>query len=277
MRRARRDLASRLLLAFLAVVLLVSAFPFLYTLSTALRPRSEIFHFPPSWLPHTWAWSNFVDVWSAIPLLRYMGNSVFVAGGATLLNLVVAIPAAYALSRFRFPGRGLFRQVLLVTQMFSPVVLIIGLFRFLSNWGFVDQPATLIVIYAALSVAFSVWFLAGYFDSIPPEIEEAAMVDGCSRITALFRVILPMAMPAVIAALVFAFIWSWNDFVIALTFLSSPEKQTLPLGISSFLGQYSVEWHYLMAAALITIVPVVVLFLLVERYLVKGLTAGAVK
>jgi multiple sugar transport system permease protein len=277
MRRQRRELAPRLLLVFLVAVLVVSAFPFLFMLSTALRPRSEIFHYPPSWLPHTWAWSNFAEIWTAVPLLHYLSNSLVVAGGATVVNLVVAVPAAYALSRLRFPGRNLFRQLLLVTQMFSPVVLIIGLFRLVSGLGLIDQPLTLVVTYAALSVAFSVWFLAGYFDSVPQEIEEAAMVDGCSRIGALFRVILPMTMPALVAALVFAFIWSWNDFMIALTFISSPDQQTVPLGIYSFLGQYSVQWHYLMAASLVAVVPVVVLFLLVEKYLVKGLTAGAVK
>jgi multiple sugar transport system permease protein len=277
MRHEHRNLASRLLLGVLAIVLAISAFPYFYLLSTALRPRAEIFHYPPAWLPHTWAWQNFVEIWSAIPLASYLLNSLLVAGGATLLNLVVAIPAAYALARLRFPGRNLFRQLLLVTQMFSPIVLIIGLFRLMSGWNLIDQPAALVITYAALSVAFSVWFLAGYFESVPEEIEEAAMVDGCSRISALFRVVLPMAMPAVVTALVFAFIWSWNDFMISLTFISSPEKRTLPLGIYSFLGQYSVEWHYLMAAALVTVVPVVVLFLLVEKYLVNGLTAGAVK
>jgi multiple sugar transport system permease protein len=274
---ARKDPASRLLLIFLAVTLVVSAFPFFYLLSTALRPRSEIFHYPPTWLPQTWAWKNFAEIWTAVPLMRYLLNSLTVAGGATVLNLVVAVPAGYALARFRFPGRALFRQLLLVTQMFSPVVLIIGLFRLVSGWGLIDQPIVLVVTYAALSVAFSVSFLAGYFSSIPEEIEEAAMVDGCSRITALFRVVLPMAMPAVVTATVFAFIFAWNDFMISLTFVSSPDHRTLPLGLYSFLGQYTVQWHYLMAASLVTIVPVVVLFLLIEKHLVRGLTAGAVK
>jgi multiple sugar transport system permease protein len=265
------------LLAFLAVILAVSIFPFAFMLSTALRPRAEIFRFPPSWLPGTWAWWNFVDVWSAAPLLKYLANSILVAAGSTIINLALAIPAGYALARLRFPGRGLFRQLLLVTQMFSPVVLIIGLFRFMTTVHLTDTPWSLILTYAALSVSFSTWFLAGYFRSIPEEIEEAAMVDGASRIGALIRVILPSMTPALVAATVFAFIWAWNDFVIALTFISSPDKRTLPLGIYSFLGQYTVEWHYLMAAALIAVVPVVILFLSIERYLVKGLTAGAVK
>lgn len=265
------------LLGFLVLVLVVSIFPFAYMLSTALRPRGEIFRYPPTWLPETWAWGNFIDVWAAAPLLQYIINSLIVAGGATILNLALAVPAGYALARLRFPGSGWFSQLLLITQMFSPVVLIIGLFRFMASAGLTDTHLSLILTYAALSVSFSTWFMAGYFRSVPEEIEEAAMVDGCSRVGALVRVILPISAPGLVAATVFAFIWAWNDFVIALTFISSPDKRTLPLGIYSFLGQYTIEWHYLMAAALIAVVPVVILFLLIERFLVKGLTAGAVK
>lgn len=277
MKRHERGLSWWLLLAFLAVVVAVSIFPFAFALSTSLRPRAELFSFPPTWLPKTWAWENFVTVWTAVPLLRYVSNSVVVAVLATLLNMAFAIPAGYALARMRFPGKRLFRQALLVTQMFSPVVLLIGLFRFMNQVDLLDNNASLIITYAALSLAFSVWFLAGYFESIPIEIEEAAMMDGCTRVGALVRVVLPMSKPALVASGVFAFIWAWNEFMIALTFISSPDNRTLPLGIYSFIGQYSVEWNYLMAAALIAIVPVLVLFLLIEKNLVKGLTAGAVK
>lgn len=277
MKHRERGLSWWLLVAFLVIVLGVSIFPFVFALSTALRPRSELFRFPPTWLPETWAWKNFVDVWTAVPLLRYIGNSVVISGLATLFNMACAIPAGYALARLRFPGKRLFRQVLLVTQMFSPVVLVIGLFRLMSRVNLVDTSASLIITYAALSLAFSVWFLAGYFESIPMEIEEAAMMDGCTRVGALIRVVLPMSKPALVAALVFAFIWGWNEFMIALTFISTPDKRTLPLGIYAFLGQYSVDWNYLMAAALIAGVPVLILFLLIEKHLVKGLTAGAVK
>lgn len=266
-----------LLLSVLVVVLVVSIFPFAFALSTSLRPRSELFRFPPTWLPGTWAWKNFVDVWSAVPLLTYVRNSVVVSALSTIVNISFAVPAGYALARLNFPGKNVFRQVLLVTQMFSPVVLVIGLFRLMSGARLIDTSASLVVTYAALSLAFSVWFLAGYFESIPVEIEEAAMMDGCTRLSALVRVVLPMSMPALVAALVFAFIWAWNEFMIALTFISTSDHRTLPLGIYSFLGQYSVEWHYLMAAALIATIPVLVLFLLIEKHLVKGLTAGAVK
>ena len=273
----RRTLSWWLLLILLLGVLVISIFPFVFAFSTALRPRSELFRFPPTWLPDTWTWKNFIDVWSAVPLLQFVRNSLLVALASTALNVFAAVPAAYAVARIDFPGKKLFRQVLLVTQMFSPVVLVIGLFRFMSRAHLVDTSASLIITYAALSLAFSVWFLSGYFESIPIEIEEAAMLDGCSRLSAMVRVVLPMAMPGVVAALVFAFIWSWNEFMIALTFISTPDNRTLPLGIYSFLGQYSVDWHYLMAAALIAGIPVLVLFMLIEKHLVKGLTAGAVK
>lgn len=277
MKRHERGLSWWLLLAFLSLVVVVSIFPFAFALSTSLRPSAELFSFPPTWLPKTWAWENFVTVWSAVPLLRYVLNSLVVSVLATLLNMAFAIPAGYALARLSFPGKRLFRQALLVTQMFSPVVLLIGLFRFMNQIDLLDNNASLIITYAALSLAFSVWFLAGYFESIPIEIEEAAMMDGCTRVGALVRVVLPMSKPALVASGVFAFIWAWNEFMIALTFISTADNRTVPLGIYSFLGQYSVEWNYLMAAALIAIVPVLVLFLLIEKNLVKGLTAGAVK
>lgn len=273
----KKSLSWWLLILFLLAVVSVSIFPFVFTFLTSLKPRSELFQFPPTWFPHHWAWKNYVDVWSSIPLLRYIRNSTVVSVLATLINMVFAIPAGYALARLKFPGKNLFRQVLLVTQMFSPVVLIIGLFRFMSRIHLIDTGASLVITYAALTLAFSVWFLAGYFESIPMEIEEAAMIDGCTRVGALVRVVLPMSKPALVAGTVFAFIWSWNEFVIALTFISTPDNRTLPLGIYSFLGQYSVDWHYLMTAALIAGLPVLILFLLIEKHLVKGLTAGAVK
>lgn len=275
--RDERGAMRWVILITLGLVLAVSVFPFLYMASTALRPRAEIFRFPPAWLPQVWAWSNFVAIWKAIPLARYLFNSVIVAGGATLLNILCAIPAAYVLARMKFPGRNLVRHLLLVTQMFSPIVLIIGLFKLMVAAGLLNTYFSLILTYSALSVAFSIWFLAGYFESVPEEIEEAAQIDGCSRVEALTRVVLPMSAPAIIAALIFAFIWAWNDFMIALTFVSTPDMRPLPLGIYSFLGQYLIEWHYLMAAALITVVPVVLLFFSIEKYLVKGLTAGAIK
>lgn len=266
-----------ILLSLLLIVLLFMIFPFFIMILTALRPLSEIFRFPPTWFPQKWRWENFVDIWTHVPMARYMLNSLIVGIGATLLNLIVSIPAAYALARMQFPGKKVFRNIILYTQMFSPIVLIIGLFKTMATLKMLNTYQSLILTYAALGIAFSIWFLTSFFKAIPMEIEEASQIDGCSKLCVLFRIVLPMSLPGLVATTIFAFIWAWNDFLIALTFMSNPEKQTLPLGIYSFVGQYMVQWHYLMAAAIITTIPVLVLFLYIEKYLVQGLTSGGIK
>lgn len=246
-------------------------------LSIALRPLPQVFSYPPTWLPKTWQWQNFITIWTDVPLAHYLWNSIVVSGGATLLNLLAAIPAAYAVARMDFPGRKAFKTLVLYTQMFSPIVLIIGLFKTMASIHMLNTYQSLIITYAALGLAFSIWFLISFFAAIPAEIEEAAQIDGCSKLSVLFRVVLPISTPGLVATTIFAFIWAWNDFMIALTFISTPGKYTLPLGIYSFVGQYMVQWQYLFAAALITTIPVLLLFLYIERYLVKGLTAGGIK
>ncbi|MEB3103143.1 carbohydrate ABC transporter permease [Ferviditalea candida] len=270
-------LPRMILLSFLLVVLIFMIFPFFIMILTALRPLSEIFRFPPTWFPQTWRWQNFVDIWTHVPMSRYMLNSLIVGIGATLLNLVVSIPAAYALARMQFAGQSIFRNIILYTQMFSPIVLIIGLFKTMASLNMLNTYQSLILTYAALGIAFSIWFLTSFFKAIPIEIEEASLIDGCSKLGVLFRIVLPMSLPGLVATTIFAFIWAWNDFMIALTFMSKPEMQTLPLGIYSFVGQYMVQWHYLMAAAILTTIPVLVLFLYIEKYLVQGLTSGGIK
>lgn len=270
-------LAKIILLSFLVIVLIFMVFPFAYMLSIALRPLPQVFSYPPTWLPKTWQWQNFITIWTDVPLAHYLWNSIVVSGGATLLNLLAAIPAAYAVARMDFPGRKAFKTLVLYTQMFSPIVLIIGLFKTMASIHMLNTYQSLIITYAALGLAFSIWFLISFFAAIPAEIEEAAQIDGCSKLSVLFRVVLPISTPGLVATTIFAFIWAWNDFMIALTFISTPGKYTLPLGIYSFVGQYMVQWQYLFAAALITTIPVLLLFLYIERYLVKGLTAGGIK
>jgi multiple sugar transport system permease protein len=266
-----------ILLSFLLFVLVLMIFPFLMMISTALRPLPEVFKYPPTWLPDTWRWQNFIDIWIQVPMARFMLNSLIVSGGATVLNLIVSIPAAYALARMNFPGKTFFKNIVLYTQMFSPIILVIGLFKTMASLNLLNKHLSLIVTYGALSLAFSIWFLASFFRTIPEEIEEAAQIDGCSRLMILIRVIIPLSLPGLVATTIFAFIWSWNDFLIALTFLSTPLMQTLPLGIYAFVGQYLVQWPYLMAAAIVTTIPVLLMFLYIEKYLVHGLTSGAVK
>jgi multiple sugar transport system permease protein len=264
--------------------------PYAVMLLGALRSDQDLFSVPARYLPARWEWSNLVDVWSQVPLLAYLRATLVIAGVTTLIVLVVALPAAWFAARHRFRGRNLFLYLILATQMFAPVALVVGLYReytlvdtVMANLG-LGLRATysywaIILVYSAFNLAFAVWILSGYFRSIPREIEEAALIDGLGRLRVLLRVVLPLAKPGVVTALIFTFIQVWNEFVVALTLFNDPgrDRQTLTVGIQQFVGLYETRYQYLFVASLIGIVPVLVLFATIERYLMGGLTAGSVK
>ncbi|MCC6444898.1 MAG: carbohydrate ABC transporter permease [Armatimonadetes bacterium] len=267
-------------LCCLLPLLMALFFPFLVMLITALKEPQEVFRQPPTWIPLRPTLSNFSEVFRRIPLAAYFANSLIIATGATLINLACALPAAYALSRLRFPGRSLFLYMVLITQMFSPIVLIISLYQIFSGAGMLEGSRiyiALILANASFSLAFSIWLLTGYLTAIPADIEEAALIDGCSRLGALWRVLLPIALPGLVTTVIFTFIAAWNEFVFALTFVADEDKRPLTVGIYSFVGRYNIEWQSLMAASLLATLPVVCLFIVIEKHLVKGLTAGAIR
>lgn len=273
--RALRSLVYWLLLSPLLVVIL---FPFAVMVSTALKPREEILRTPPAWMPSELRWWNFVDMWHAAGFGPALLNSALISAAATALCLLVAIPAAYATARMRFVGEGAFRQFLLVTQMLSPIVLVLGIFRLMAAMGLVDSSWALVLAYAAFNLAFAIWMLQSYFRTIPVELEEAAWLDGATALQSLRRVFLPLAAPALGVTAIFVFIYCWNEFVLALTLLRSTEKYTLTIQIFSLVGgRYSVEWDHVMAATLLASVPVAIVFAVLQRSLVRGLALGAVK
>jgi multiple sugar transport system permease protein len=273
-----------------AVVALFFLAPYLVMLLGALRSDQDLFSVPARYLPARWEWSNLVEVWSQVPLLAHLRATLVIAGITTLIVLLVALPAAWFAARHQFRGRNLFLYLILATQMFAPVALVVGLYR---EYALVDNlfanlglglRATysywaIILVYSAFNLAFAVWILSGYFRSIPREIEEAALIDGLGRFRVLLRVVLPLAKPAVVTALIFTFIQVWNEFVVALTLFNDParNRQTLTVGIQQFVGLYETRYQYLFVASLIGIVPVLVLFASIERYLMGGLTAGSVR
>jgi len=261
----------------LGLILFGLLFPFYVMLITSLKPMSEVFSIPPTWLPAKPSLHSYVEVWQAVPLGRFFWNSLVIATGASILTLACAIPAGYALARYRFPGRSLVLYTILVTQMFSPVVVIITLFKVLSAYKLLNTYAALIVTNAAFALAFSLWMLTGFFQSVPKEVEEAAQLDGCTTVQTMLKILVPLAAPGVATTVVYTFILAWNEFIFALTFISSTRMQPLTLGLASFIGRFTIEWNLLMAGSLLATVPVIVLFLLVEKHLVTGLSAGALK
>ena len=251
--------------------------PYFRMFITAVSPKSELNQIPANYFPSSFEFGNFIEVFNAAPVATYIRNTLIISVAATLLVMLVSIPAAYYLARFKFKGRGAILFLVLITQMFAPTSLVIGLYREFVALGMVNNFMSLILVNAAFNLAFSVWILSGFFSAIPAEIEEAAMLDGCSRFTVLTRVTLPMALPGLVTAVIFTFIAAWNEFVIALTLTSSPELRPLTVGITNFIGLYEVQWTYLFAVSLIAIVPVVILFMFIEKWLVSGLTAGGIK
>ncbi|MFG1967511.1 carbohydrate ABC transporter permease [Nonomuraea sp. NPDC049028] len=246
---------------------------------TALKPAPELMQSPPSYLPSTWEWANFVNVWKVNDpkIWAALRFSLQVSGAATVLALAVGLPTAYYTARNQYRGRGAFLFVVLVTQMFAPTALLVGIYRELVALDWTDTSQALIVVNAAFNLPFCVWILNAYFSCIPKEMEQAAYLDGAGRLTAFTRVMLPLAMPGVVTAAVYTFIGTWNEYIVAITVTSSNDRMTLTRAIPGFVTQYHEQWQYLFAVSLIAIVPVVILFASIERYLVGGLTAGSVK
>ncbi|MER7172368.1 carbohydrate ABC transporter permease [Streptomyces mesophilus] len=275
--RAKRKFSPKTLVIAVSAWALAALFlaPYLEMIITALRPKSELRD--RTYLPENFEWANFIDVWKESELGQNLQVTLTVAGGATLLVLLVSLPAAYYTARMRYRGRKIFLLLVLVTQMFQPTALLLGLYREFYQLDMLNSVWTLILTNAAFNLAFAVWILTAYIGSIPAELEEAAMVDGTSRLGAMVRVTLPLALPGVVTAVIFTFISAWNEFVMGLTLTTQPDKQPLTVGISNFIGNYTVEWNYLFAASVVAIVPVVVLFAFIERHVVSGLTAGSVK
>ena len=273
-RRGLPRLRTALIAAASYIVALIFILPYLEMTLTALRPPKELLD--ADYLPHHYAWSNFTSLWST-GIGANLRVSLEVAGGATALVLLVAIPAAYHTARRKFRGRAAFLLVVLITQMFQPTALVVGIYGQYNALNMIDDIGALILVNAGFNMAFAIWILNAYFAAIPKELEEAALVDGCTRIGAMFRVILPLALPGIVTALIFTFIAAWNEFIVALTLTSTPTNEPLTVGLNNFIGAYSVDWQHLFAGSVIATIPVIVLFALIERKVVSGLTAGSVK
>jgi multiple sugar transport system permease protein len=259
------------------VVAAVFALPYLVMLLDALRPAGDVLATPPTLFPRIWQWNTFGTILADERFRDWLTSSLIVAGSSTVVVLVLAVPAAYFSARYRFRGRTLFLLVVLMTQMFSPTALVVGLYREFFELNLVNTYMALILTNAAFNLAFAIWILQGFFASIPREIEEAAELDGCSRLGTLWRVMLPLTLPGLVTTVTFTFIAAWNEYVVALTLIQDDARKPLTVGISSYVTGYQQNWDQLFAASLIAIVPVVILFAAIEKHLVGGLTAGAVK
>ena len=265
------------LYAFVIALSAVILYPYYVMFITGLRTPAEtndmyFLHI----LPVKWMWSNFQDIVRR-NVLTYLGNSLLLSFGATFVSLLCGIPAAYAMARMRFKGKKAFLGFVIMSQMFSPVVLLVGISQLMNTIRLNDSVVGLMLINAAFNQAFAIWLLRGTFVSISSEMEQAACIDGCSVVGALIRVLLPMAAPGIVTTLIFVFINAWNEYTISTVLISTPSKKPITVGITQFSSFNMIEWHYLFASALLATIPVVILFMLIEKHLVSGLTSGGVK
>ena len=272
-----RNKSLPFVLILTVVFLVIMLFPFSVMVTTMLRTGEEVYIRPPRWIPEFPTLINLVRVWGEYNLITYFKSSLIVAVGTTLMNTVLSVPAAYSIARLRFVGRKFALYFFLAIQMFSPVIIVISLFKIFAKIHLIDRYLGLVIANTVFTMSFTVWMMTGYFRSIPKEMEEAARIDGCSRFQTIGRIMLPVAAPGLVTAMIYTFIGAWNEFLFALSFIKSQSKMPLTLGIYRFVGRWSTQWEMLTASAFLALIPVVVLFYLIEKRLVQGLSGGAVK
>lgn len=266
-----------LITAVLLVVALLFLIPQAWLFSLSLKDRGGVFAYPPQWLPENASLFNYIFALTSTQVPCYLWNSVKVSVLATLVTLLIGAPAAFMLSRERFAGRGPLLTVLLAVQMLSPVVLLLPLYALVERIHLVDTHPGLILAYAAIQVPFTAWVLKNFFDAVPLALFEAARLDGASRLRMLWSIALPVIGPGLAATTIFNFAAYWSEFALALVLLDSQSRFTVPVGVYSLQSAYETEWQLVAAASFIGLVPMMALFVLLQRYFIAGLTAGAVK
>jgi multiple sugar transport system permease protein len=261
----------------LVLMLLWTAIPFYWMVVTSLKQDKEIYGYEATLIPEKPTLSSYVTILRDTPYLTYLRNSTVVAVGSTVISLIIACLGAYAIARLNFPGRALLARLLVCTYLVPASLLFIPLFAIMSALRFTDTLYGLTIAYLSGDVPFCTWLLMGYFKSVPAELEEAALVDGCNRVTALIRVVLPVSLPALVVVTFFCFTRAWNEFLYAYVFTSTNSARTITTGLVNFMSADVFFWGPLMASTIISALPPVIMFLIFQRWVVKGLTLGAVK
>ena len=260
-----------------AILTMAAAFPFFWMISTSFKPLQEIFVSPPYFLPKDFTLANFVRLFEQTRFLIYFKNSVFVSACTVLLTITIGCAGAYSLTRFRFYGREKIASLILFTYMFAPIMIVIPFYVLIKKLGLANTHIALIMAYTAFCLPFSLWLLRAFFQSIPVALEQAALVDGAKRIHAVVYVILPLAFPGIIATSIFTFILAWNDYIFVRILITSDELKTLSVGIADLYNATVIDWGMIMSGSMLITVPVLIFFVFVQRYLIAGWGAGAMK
>jgi multiple sugar transport system permease protein len=259
--------------AFFTVLMV---FPVYWLFATSLKADVDMYKIPPLWFPHL-TWKNYTQAFAMRPLWKYIFNSVIITSLTTLISVLVGAMAGYGFSRFKFRGGKWLMMSILATRMIPPITLVFPLFIVMRNLHLLDSYLSLILAYATFNTPFAIFLMYGFFENVPQELEEAAVIDGCSRFEAFYRIILPISLPGVISTSIMCILLAWKDFLWALRFTYSPASQTIPVGITTYISNVGIAWGPVTAVGSLSVLPLLIFSLIVQKYMVKGLIAGAVK
>ncbi|TDF93443.1 carbohydrate ABC transporter permease [Paenibacillus piri] len=274
LRGSMGDIVTYLVLLIASLAVLV---PVLWMISTSLKSPEDTFSTPPQWLPGHPTVDAFKRIWSDYPFGTYFANSLIVVIGATVVSLLFSTLAGFGTSRFHFRGKGTYLTFLLVTQMFPSIMLLIPMYKIMTQLGLINTLLGLIVTYITFTIPICSWMMLGYFDTISKELDQAASIDGCSKFRTFWQIILPLALPGVVATAIYSFIVGWNEYLFAVILMSSENMKTIPVGVGQLVSLNKIEWNDLMAASLIATLPVSVIFIFLQKFMINSLTAGAIK
>jgi ABC-type glycerol-3-phosphate transport system permease component len=276
--RSRGELPGAVRSVVGLIISAVIVFPLIWLFFTAFKSKGEIFQFPTRLLPLDWTFENYVELFRITQFLRYFINTAAISIIAAMISIIIATCASYSLSRFRIPGAGVVAVALLLMYMLPEIVLGIPFMKIFLALGLSDSLVALTIAYISITLPFSIWMLRSYIESIPTALEEAALIDGCTRFQGFVRVIVPQAIPGIMATTIFTFILCWNEYLYALVLITSEQNKTLTLGLSILLGETAIySWGMLSAGSVLTVIPVIVLFVFFQKHIVAGFTAGAIK
>jgi multiple sugar transport system permease protein len=272
--KKRNQIITYVLLFILSGVV---AFPFLWLIATSLKTYPQIYKFPIEYLPSPITFEHYYDVLLKHDFLRYFKNSAIYSVGTGVLSVCLAVMPAYAFSRFRFPGKKGLLISIIICQMFPQIVFVIPFFILLKSLSLINSSLGIILVYLPFTTPVAVWMAINFFNKIPIELEEAAMLDGCNRFQTFFRIALPLTIPGLAAVAIYSFLFSWGELMFSMSFLPDQGKQTLPILLSLFVGQYNTRWGQMFAGSVVTTIPALLMFMFLQKYFIGGMTAGAVK
>lgn len=261
----------------LGIWLIITLFPLYWIVVTAVKPRNDIYAFPVEYWPQSFSFENFENLFRVSNFGTYLLNSVVVSVVASVLVTLISLLSGYVLARFEFRAKTTVLMAFLVTQMIPGFIALGPLYQLMVDLKLVNDRTGLVLVYIAMCIPFSTILLRGFFQNVPDALEEAAMIDGCSRLTALFRVLVPVMTPGIVAAFIFNFVSCWNELFLSVTLMTSDANKTVPTALNGFITSYNIDWGSMTAAAVLTIIPTMVLFAFASKYIVQGLTSGAVK